>query len=92
MADEEDGHNTEEHHGQAYLLPLAPDQQDYSNRNGGKYPPGESCPFLCGFPDLHVDEDVEDGQEGEGEDVHEDKVQPSHVDLIKERNMKMFFP
>ena len=39
---------------------------------------------LSGFPDLHVDEDVEDGQEGEGEDVHEDKVQPGHVDLIKE--------
>ena len=88
MADEKDCHNTEEHHGQAYLLPLAPDHQDDSNWNGGKYQPGESCPFLGGFPDLHVDEDVEDGQEGEGEYVHEDKVQPSHVYLIKGRNMK----
>ena len=53
-----------------------------------KNQPGESCPLLCGFPDLHIDEDVEDGQEGEGEDVHEDKVQPSHVYLMEERNMK----
>ena len=92
MADEEDGHNTEEHHGQAHLLPLAPDHQDHTNWNGGKYAPGQSCPFLGGFSDLHVDEDVQDGQEGEGKDVHEEEVQPSHVDLMNEWKINTLFP
>ena len=29
----------------------------------------------------HVDQEVEDGEEGEGEDVHEDQVEPGHVHL-----------
>ena len=36
VADEEDGHHAEEHHGQAYLLPLAPDElgeDDYCQNN-----------------------------------------------------------
>ena len=32
-------------------------------------------------PDFFVDEEIEEGQQGEGYDVHEDKIQPSHVDL-----------
>ena len=29
----------------------------------------------------HVDQEVEDGEEGKGEDVHEDQVEPGHVHL-----------
>ena len=32
-------------------------------------------------PDFFVDEKIEKGQEAERYDVHEDKIQPSHVDL-----------
>ena len=32
-------------------------------------------------PDFFVDEKIENGQEAERYDVHEDKIQPSHVDL-----------
>ena len=36
-------------------------------------------------PDFLVDEKIEKGQEGERYDVHEDKIQPSHVDLRRKR-------
>ena len=32
-------------------------------------------------PDFFVDEKIEKSQKGERYDVHEDKIQPSHVDL-----------
>ena len=36
-------------------------------------------------PDFLVDEKIEQGQERERYDVHEDKIQPSHVDLKRGR-------
>jgi hypothetical protein len=43
--------------------------------------PGEGRPDGVGSPDLAVDENVEDCQEGEGEEVKEDQVQPVDVHL-----------
>jgi hypothetical protein len=43
--------------------------------------PGEGCPDGVGSPDLAIDENVEDCQEGEGEQVEEDQVQPVYVHL-----------
>ena len=36
------------------------------------------CQCLSPFPD---NEDVEEGEKGEGKDVHEDQVEPGHVNL-----------
>ena len=40
-------------------------------------------------PDFFVDEKIEKGQKGERYDVHEDKIEPSHVDLYKEEKIIM---
>ena len=43
--------------------------------------PCETRSFLSCSSDLLVDEEVEHGQQREGKDVHEDKVEPCHVYL-----------
>ena len=38
-------------------------------------------PSQCDHWHSHVDHKVENSEEGEGEDVHEDQVEPGHVHL-----------
>ena len=47
--------------------------------------PCNASPDLRCSSDFFVDEKIEKSQKGEGNDVHEDKIHPGHVDLAKKR-------
>ena len=44
------------------------------------FSPRQSCPFRVGSPDLQIDEQVEPGQAGKGQDVHDHQVEPRDVE------------
>lgn len=93
VADEEDSHDTEQHGGQPLLPRLTPAIMSYFVGNIVKIFIGNYCQLLSplipcyacsdlwGPFDFLVNQKVKYCQEWEGDDVHEDKVHPGHVNL-----------